>query len=446
MRGQHVHHRRQSLELSLPVILLTELEVGSEAWEGPREERPSAEGASLGAGGGDFLSSTQIEGLEEVAIFGGREGRALSPIGPRTKGPGTSGTRFVVDLYQDEDRRTLAIGSQGGLTFWHSEGGDIDILRHDGSSSIPVRHPPMSDSTLDWSLLGRRHSPQVAKAKRGGRRNGAGAREEELGPTIPEDSGIGASEGSGGRLGRLGIKINKGRYSRKTGRRGHRGGRKKKKGPGPLSEEDLAVVSGARGKAPGAPGAAEEAAGEESGPDRGTRGGGVPGETEDAGRRTTEEEEEDAWRKTTEEDDEEAGEKTATRMKKTGSRRRTRMVMVKEGRLLLDDKGPKHYGRAPSRMSRVWPRRDEVITPGMSDPNRNIIGYRSQEVPVASARTSGVFWATSRTRDNRRFPGTAEKTLQGQGLEYVSVEGTVGGEEEDPLLWPGVRPPEVGPR
>ena len=122
------------------------------------------------------------------------------------------------------------------------------------------------------------------------------------------------------------------------------------------------------------------------------------------------------------------------------------MVMVKEGRLLRDDKGPKHYGRAPSRMSRVWPRRDEVITPGMSDPNRNIIGYRSQEVPVANARTSGVFWATSRTRDNRRFPGTAEKTLQGQGLEYVSVEGTVGGEEEDPLLWSGVRPPEAGPR
>ena len=121
------------------------------------------------------------------------------------------------------------------------------------------------------------------------------------------------------------------------------------------------------------------------------------------------------------------------------------MVMVEEGRLLRIDKGPKQNGRAPSRMSQVWPRRDEIITPGMSDPNRNIIGYQSQEVPVASARTSGVFWATSKTRDNRRFPGTAEKTLHGQGLESVSVEGTVGGEEEDPLLWPGVRPPEVGP-
>ena len=52
---------------------------------------------------------------------------------------------------------------------------------------------------------------------------------------------------------------------------------------------------------------------------------------------------------------------------------------------------------------------------------------------------------TSKTRDYRRFLGTAEKTLHGQGLESVSVEGTVGGEGEDPLLLPGVRPLEVGP-
>ena len=122
------------------------------------------------------------------------------------------------------------------------------------------------------------------------------------------------------------------------------------------------------------------------------------------------------------------------------------MVTVEEGRLLRSNMGPRQDGRAPKHMHRVWPRREEIITPSMSDPNRNIIGYRSQEVQVASARTSGVFWATSRTRDNRRFPGTVEKTLHGQGLEYVSAEGTVGGEEVDPLLWPGVRPPEVGPR
>ena len=83
----------------------------------------------------------------------------------------------------------------------------------------------------------------------------------------------------------------------------------------------------------------------------------------------------------------------------------------------------------------------------MSDPNRNIIGYVSQEFPVKSARTSGVFWNTTRTQDNRRFPKATEKTLLRQGLESVSVGGTSVEEgEDDPLLWPGVRPPENGPR
>ena len=146
-------------------------------------------------------------------------------------------------------------------------------------------------------------------------------------------------------------------------------------------------------------------------------------------------------------EEEAAEEEGTTRRKKKMSshRRRTQVRTVQEGRLLKNDAGPGNYGRAPGRMSLIWPRRDEIITPGMSDPNCNILGYRSQEVPVASARTSGVFWATSRMRDNRRFPGTAEKTLHRQGLESVSAEGTVGGEGEDPLLWPGVRPPEVGP-
>ena len=95
----------------------------------------------------------------------------------------------------------------------------------------------------------------------------------------------------------------------------------------------------------------------------------------------------------------------------------------------------------------MWPRNEGIITQDMSDLNRNIVGYRSQEVLVADARTSGVFWNASKTRDNRRFPGTAEKTLLRQGLESVSVEGNAaGGEGQEPLRWPGVRPPEVGPR
>ena len=123
------------------------------------------------------------------------------------------------------------------------------------------------------------------------------------------------------------------------------------------------------------------------------------------------------------------------------------MVMVENGVLTQSGKGSRRNRRAPDHMSLKWPRRDGIITPGMADPNRNIIGYRSQEDPVANARTSGVFWATSKTRDNRRFPGTAEKTLQRQSLESVSADGTiVGGEGVDPLLWPGIRPPEIGPK
>ena len=69
---------------------------------------------------------------------------------------------------------------------------------------------------------------------------------------------------------------------------------------------------------------------------------------------------------------------------------------------------------------------------------------------MESARTSGVFWSTSNTRDNRRFPGAAEKTLHGQSLESVSAEGNramlnVEEERDDSLLWPGVRPPEIDP-
>ena len=119
-------------------------------------------------------------------------------------------------------------------------------------------------------------------------------------------------------------------------------------------------------------------------------------------------------------------------------------MTVVGGMILKENGGTQRRGLGKS--LRVWPGSNEVIPPWMADPNRSIVGYKSQELIVASARTSGVFWATSRIRDNRRFPGTAEKTLHGQGLEYVSVKGTVGGGEEDPLLWPGVRPPDVGPR
>ena len=294
-----------------------------------------------------------------------------------------------------------------------------------------------------------------------------------------EDAGGALQEGTEGRAlsdseglpGGLGIKLRKGRYSKKKGGKVHRGGRNRRRKAGFLSETDWLEVRDQDGGPPelvAGPEAEDseevlvdvEALSEGAPAVRGAEGGAGPtkdgaGKRGESARAQGEEEEEastrgPARRKEDDEggrEDERREEEGPTRRKKKMSscRRRTQVRTVQEGRLLKNEAGPGNLWRAPDRMSLVWPRRDEIITPGMSDPNRNIVGYRSQEVPVASARTSGVFWSTSRTRDNRRFPGTAEKTLHRQGLESVSAEGTVGGEEEDPLLWPGVRPPEVGP-
>ena len=123
------------------------------------------------------------------------------------------------------------------------------------------------------------------------------------------------------------------------------------------------------------------------------------------------------------------------------------MVTVEDGRILIGSSESACRRTAPAKMVVVWPRRKGIITQDMADPNRNIVGYRSQEVPVVNARTSGVFWNASKTRDNRRFPGSTGKTLLRQSLESVPEGGTeAGGEGVDPLRWPGVRPPEVGPR
>ena len=274
-------------------------------------------------------------------------------------------------------------------------------------------------------------------------------------------------------LGGLGIRLRKGRYSKKKSGKARRGGRNRRRKAGFLSESDwledgiqdggppeVVVVPDAEDSEEGMVDVEALAVNEGAPEGWGAEGGAGPmkdgaGKRGESARVRGEEEEEastrgPARRKEDDEgrrEDERREEEVPTRKKKKMSscRRRTQVRTVQEGRLLKNEAGPGNLWRAPDRMSLVWPRRDEIITPGMSDPNRNIVGYRSQEVPVASARTSGVFWSTSRTRDNRRFPGTAEKTLHRQGLESVSAEGTVGGEEEDPLLWPGVRPPEVGP-
>ena len=464
-------------------------------------EEPQPGGEAKERQGVDFLSSTLLSG--QVGGIRLEEGGdpSLSPLGISEK-IGTQGRpSFITGLYQDEDRRLLEITRQGGITFYHSEEGDVEIQERSSGSSIPQRYPPMGESTVDWSLLGRlQYSPEPGRGRKGrGTAEGGRVLLEEPsqgeGDNRPRTSKgtVGGSKGtqedaggalqvgmegrtvtdSEGLLGGLGIRLRKGRYSKKKSGKARRGGRNRWSKVGFLSEtdwlEDL-IQDGSQPEAVAGPDAEDSEEGlvdvvtvalnEGAQEGRGAEGGAGPtkdgaGKRGESARAWGEEEEEastrgPARRKEDDEErreDERREEEGSTRRKKKMSscRRRTQVRTVQEGRLLKNEAGPGNLGRAPDRMSLVWPRRDEIITPGMSDPNRNIVGYRSQEVPVASARTSGVFWSTSRTRDNRRFPGTAEKTLHRQGLESVSAEGTVGGEEEDPLLWPGVRPPEVGP-
>ena len=106
-----------------------------------------------------FLSSTQLLGHEGAARFEGREGRTLSPIGGHIGSRTPGRQRFITGLYQDEDRRLVEIGRQGGLTFSHSAVGDVEIQERSEGSSVPLRNPPMSDTTVDWSLLGRVKEP-----------------------------------------------------------------------------------------------------------------------------------------------------------------------------------------------------------------------------------------------------------------------------------------------
>ena len=98
---------------------------------------------------------------------------------------------------------------------------------------------------------------------------------EEPRAIAQEDSGVRAQIGTETMLGQLGIRIKKGRYSKKKGKKGHRGGRNRRRKLGFLSEEDFADESGTEGNVPEVAGAAACAAAAEDGPDPGgLRGGG----------------------------------------------------------------------------------------------------------------------------------------------------------------------------
>ena len=224
--------------------------------------------------------------------------------------------------------------------------------------------------------------------------------------------------------------MRRGRYSFKKKRR--RGGRNRKRKGGFLSETDFNETEEWETRGEEAALAGETTDGGETVRGAVVEEGLSGGKEQRAGtEETSREEEEDTARRT-------------TRKKKTRTRRRANVTTVEGGKIFYSDPRTTTRGGPSGRNATVWPRREGIITPELVDPNRNIVGYRAQEFPVANARTSGVFWNKTKTQDKRRFPKAMEKTLQRQGLESVSIGGTCEEEgEDDPLLWPGVRPPDI---
>ena len=86
---------------------------------------------------------------------------------------------------------------------------------------------------------------------------------------------------------------------------------------------------------------------------------------------------------------------------------------------LLSEEDTHARGRR-ARKSRLLPRRDEIISKEMADPNRSTNGYRSQEDLVANARTAGARWRNCGVRDHRKFPGTTKKTLRDRASNMSS--------------------------
>ena len=57
---------------------------------------------------------------------------------------------LITGLFQDLDLQEEIMVKEGGLTFCPSMEGDIELQENTGESTIPVRYPPISASTLGW--------------------------------------------------------------------------------------------------------------------------------------------------------------------------------------------------------------------------------------------------------------------------------------------------------
>jgi len=312
---------------------------------------------------------------------------------------------FITGLFQDQDLREERIAKEGGLTFSHLPEGDIEVQENTRETTIPARYPPMSATTVDWSV---KYRPENlwrggSSSQEGGSHPHSGDKPEKAGPNE-----------------QLRLKLSKGRYTKK--RKPRRRGRNKTQKNCDLT---LSVPPG------------QEVQDEEASPCRVGN-----GSTRATRAEEQEEAEEEPGSRTTPGD-----ETTTTRMteKKTGSRRRRTVAIIRGGRLLPEEVTPARGRR--TQKSLFHPRRDEIITHEMADPNRTNSGYRAQEALVANARTSGVFWRNSGIRDNRQFPGTAKKTLQDRASNTSSPwerDKTDVGSQDLPQ-WPGVSTLDVDP-
>ena len=83
-------------------------------------------------------------------------------------------------------------------------------------------------------------------------------------------------------------------------------------------------------------------------------------------------------------------------------------------------------GGTSGRKSGFLPRRDEIITQEMADPNWRNGRYRVMEESAVNARTLGVFWRNTEARHSSSCPGTSKKTLHDRASNTSSTREQMG--------------------
>merc|ERR1711911_506036 len=162
---------------------------------------------------GEISEAQEYARSQVMAKEKGRGSQEGEPcIGPRPC--------FITGLFQDQDLREERIAKEGGLTFSHLPEGDIEVQENTRETTIPARYPPMSATTVDWSV---KYRPENlwrggSSSQEGGSHPHSGDKPEKAGPNE-----------------QLRLKLSKGRYTKK--RKPRRRGRNKtqKNGDLPLS-------------------------------------------------------------------------------------------------------------------------------------------------------------------------------------------------------------------